>query len=117
MGPAVGQRHHRLAGVRRGRLRACRPAGPDAGAAARSGRAAAAAATRCGVGTVRAGGRLGAAGADRDADGRDLAVALSPPVDADSLAYHFAVPKQMLAAGGWFSRRGRSTGPFRYCNK
>lgn len=29
----------------------------------------------------------------------DLAEALSPPADADSLAYHFALPKQFLAAG------------------
>lgn len=30
----------------------------------------------------------------------DLTEALAPPVDADSLAYHFALPKSFLAAGG-----------------
>ncbi len=30
----------------------------------------------------------------------DLAEALSPPADADTLAYHFAMPKQMLATQG-----------------
>jgi hypothetical protein len=29
----------------------------------------------------------------------DLVEALAPPADADSLAYHFAIPKQFLAAG------------------
>jgi hypothetical protein len=32
----------------------------------------------------------------------DLAEALSPPVDADTLAYHFALPKEFLRAGGLF---------------
>lgn len=31
--------------------------------------------------------------------GIDFAEALSPPVDADSLAYHFALPKQFVSAG------------------
>ena len=30
----------------------------------------------------------------------DLAEGLAPPADADSLAYHFALPKRFLAAGG-----------------
>jgi hypothetical protein len=30
----------------------------------------------------------------------DLLEAISPPADADSLAYHFALPKQFIAAGG-----------------
>jgi len=30
----------------------------------------------------------------------DLTEALAPPVDADTLAYHFALPKSILAAGG-----------------
>jgi hypothetical protein len=34
--------------------------------------------------------------------GFDLAEALSPPVDADSLAYHFTLPKEFLQAGGLF---------------
>jgi hypothetical protein len=32
--------------------------------------------------------------------GFDLAEALAPPLDADSLAYHFAAPKQILREGG-----------------